>query len=246
MSLLGAVSTFPGRGRTPTSGVGLQDAYLAVVDATNTGGSLIAHWRLGSNLTERIAGRNATLGAGVEAYTSGLPFGSPGAAFDCAGANWLTVPHAAALKPAVGSLMAWFRPSTIHNGVMVSANALGTSNPADFTLRVIDNGTVSCFFQQSAITHLIITASAYYTLGQIVHAIVTFDAGGFALYLDGNLIEANTDHTSGLNNNTVDWRFGSEEAGAPIFNGALDEIALWNRVLTRNEIYQLSLTEPDE
>jgi hypothetical protein len=74
--------------------------------------------------------------------------------------------------------------------------------------------------------------------------VVTFDGSGFALYLDGNRIGTSDVHTTGLASNTLGWRFGSDEF-VGIFDGVIDEIAIWDRVLTRNEIYLLAQTEPD-
>jgi Concanavalin A-like lectin/glucanases superfamily len=205
----------------------------------------VAWWPLDANLVDRIGGRNGTIGAGSEVHGAALPADS-GGGFDCAGTSWISVAHAAALKPAVGSLMAWFKPAAVHNGIVMAVNAAGTSNPADFALRVNSSGTVSCFFQQGGATQLIQTSSAYYVAGQIIHAIVTFDTNGFTLYLDGNKIASNTVHTVGFTDNTLDWRFGNElQASGDIFNGVIDEIAIWDRVLTRNEIYLLAQTEPD-
>lgn len=242
MSLLGAVNTFQGRGRTGSAGATNPDEYLAIIDATNIAGSLVAHWRFNGNLNERIAARHATLGAGVAAFAGGLPNG-PGSSFDCAGANWLSVTHHAVLKPAVGALMVWCRPDTIHNGVLASCNAAGFLGN-DFALRVNDNGTVSCFFQVGGTSTLVVTGTSYYGINQTINAIVTWDSSGISLYLDGNHIGSDTAHTTGLSGNSLNWRFGEQEDSSTIFNGPLDEIALWNRVLTRSEIYLLAQTEP--
>jgi hypothetical protein len=214
-------------------------AYAGVVMDTEP----VAWWPLDANLVDRIGARNGAIGAGSEVHAAALPRDS-GGSFQCAGINWITVPHDAALKPAVGSLMAWCRPATVHSGIVMAANALGI-NPADFALRVYASGTISCFFQQSGVTQVSETASPYYEAGQIVQAIVTFDTNGFILYLDGNKIASNAMHTAGFTANMLDWRFGEQHDTSTIFNGLIDEIAIWNRVLTRNEIYLLAQTEPD-
>jgi hypothetical protein len=204
----------------------------------------VAWWPLDGNLLDRKGPHHGSIGAGAESSTGTLPNGS-GRAFNCAGTNWISVSHAAVLKPAVGSLMAWFKPAMVHDGIVMAANAAGTSNPSDFALRADNTGTLSCFFQQGGVTNLIQTASPYYQAGQIVHALVTFGASGFTLYLDGNKIASSAEHTGGFTDNTLDWRFGNDAADTGIFNGVIDEIAIWDRVLTRNEIYLLAQTEPD-
>lgn len=206
----------------------------------------LAWWSLDTDLRDHVGGHNGTIGAGSKVHAAALPADS-GGSFDCAGSNWVRVAHASELKPAVGSVMAWFKPASVHNGIVLAVNETGASNPADFALRVNGDGSVSCFFQQGGATSLIQTTADYYAPGQIVQAIVTSDPGGFVLYLDGNMIASNSGHTVGFTGNTLDWRFGNElQASGAFFNGVVDEIAIWDRVLTRNEIYLLSQTEPDE
>jgi Concanavalin A-like lectin/glucanases superfamily len=203
----------------------------------------VAWWPLDVNLVDRIGGRNGVLGAGAQVPAGALP-GESGGSFNCAGANWIQVAHAAVLKPAVGSIMAWFKPASINSGGIISANTSGQVDD-HFVLQVVSNGTIHVTLQNAAHTPaspVIETAAAYYTPGQTVHAVVTFDGSGFALYLDGNRIGTSDVHTTGLASNTLGWRFGSDEF-VGIFDGVIDEIAIWDRVLTRLEIYRLAQVE---
>jgi hypothetical protein len=74
---------------------------------------------------------------------------------------------------------------------------------------------------------------------------VTFDGTGFKVYLDGHEIGTSTAHTTGLAGNETAWAFGADRhPGATIFNGEIDRVAIWDRVLSRNDIYLVSLLEP--
>jgi hypothetical protein len=83
----------------------------------------------------------------------------------------------------------------------------------------------------------------YYAIGQRVCAHVTFDGSGYTLLLDGNKIASSDIHTTGLSGNVTPWLFGSVLDTPSVFDGVIDEIAIWNRVLTRNEMYQLTQAE---
>ena len=207
------------------------------------GTSPVAYWPFNGNPNDSIAAHNGTPN-GSPTFVGGLPANSD-AAFNCAGVGWVEVAHATALKPAVGSILAWFRPTSAHNGAVISADAVGAV-AGDFAMRVFDTGRIRCRFQTATGTNAIIaTAEGYYSPNQVVCAVVTFNATGFTLYLGGNVIGTNAEHTTGLNANTTAWRFGNVEDTPSIFNGVIDEFAIWNRVLTRNEIFVLAQTEPD-
>ena len=188
----------------------------------------VALWPLASNLVDGISGRNAVLGAGSEVHAAGLPANSRGS-FDCAGANWLEVTHAEALKPsAAGTVMVWFKPASLHRCAVIQCDEAGAgTSPNQFTLSVQADGTIALVF--AGVER--VTAQGYYEPGQVVHALVTFDSSGVALYLDGKQIETDSAHTAGLTGNTVNWRFG-QGAGGAVFDGVIGHIAIWDRVLS--------------
>ena len=187
----------------------------------------VAWWPLASDLVDRISGRNAVLGAGSEVHAAGLPANSRGS-FDCAGANWLEVTHAEALKPSAGTVMAWFKPASLHRCAVIQCDEAGAgTSPNQFALSVQADGTIALVF--AGVER--VTAQGYYEPGQVVHALVTFDSSGVALYLDGKQIETDSTHTAGLTGNTVNWRFG-QGAGGAVFDGVIGHIAIWDRVLS--------------
>ena len=187
----------------------------------------VAWWPLASNLDDRTGARNAVLGAGSEVHATGLPANSSGS-FDCAGANWLEVTHADALKPSAGTVMVWFKPASLHGCAVIQCDEAGAgTNPNQFTLNVQTDGTIALFLAGMER----VTARGYYDPGQVVHALVTFDSSGVALYLDGKQIGTDTGHSAGLTGNTLNWRFG-RSAVDTVFDGVIGHIAIWDRVLS--------------
>lgn len=75
------------------------------------------------------------------------------------------------------------------------------------------------------------------------HVAVTYDAATttMMLYKNGVLVSTNTNVPPVANGNIV--RLGSFDNGANLFSGALDEVRIWNRVLTPCEIENNKNTE---
>lgn len=68
------------------------------------------------------------------------------------------------------------------------------------------------------------------------HVAVTYDAATttMKLYKNGNLVATNTNVPQVLNGNII--RLGSFDDGANVFNGRMDEVRIWDRVLTTCEL----------
>jgi hypothetical protein len=187
-------------------------------------------------------------GARDAAYV-GAPILSPaligaGTALDCGGTVFARRAHADLLKPAAGTILAWLRPATVTNAWPLGADPAG-ANAGDFALRLRDDGAAGAYFQDGSNTQILWTGPSYYAAGQIVCMVVTFDGAGFQLYLDGHEIASSPTYTAGLTGNRAPWTLGvNTDDGGTIFAGQIDRVAIWGRVLTRNEIYLVSHLEP--
>jgi hypothetical protein len=67
-----------------------------------------------------------------------------------------------------------------------------------------------------------------------------FSNGNYLLYIDGFLIKTNSDLGTTLVNNTNNLIFGNSTGYNQFAKGLVDEIGLWNRILTENEIIALN------
>lgn len=84
-----------------------------------------------------------------------------------------------------------------------------------------------------------ISAGANVTDGQWHHVALTWkqaSPGGFASYLDGQLVEARDSVDAPIPNHNVPVYFGSLGGSGEFANGLLDEISIWRRALTAEEI----------
>jgi hypothetical protein len=194
-------------------------------------------------VVDRVGARDASY-VGTPTHPAGLT--GAGTSLNCSGTVFAERAHEDALKPPVGTIMAWVRPATVANHWPMGADPSG-ENRGDFSFRLRDDGAAGAYFQSGSTTHLQLTDPSYYEVGQVMCMLVTFNGSGFKVYLDGHEIGTNTAHTTGLAGNEASWAIGADRhPGETIFNGEIDRVAIWNRVLARNEIHFVSRTEPLE
>lgn len=238
MSRLATLSRAPFRatpvGSTPAGGTG---AYHDLVAATNP----IAWWPLNASLSDEIGSLDLSVAGGIESYAD--PLTGEGKSFNCNGENHLSRAHDASLALAVGTIMVWWRATTVHTGHVISKDApSGGAVDDDFSYRTFNDGTCGPYFQSSGETWLeqgrSRTLNPVYGPGDVMCCITTFNADGFAHYLNGNLIGIDDRHTTGLQNNTDPLTIG--QAFGIIFDGRVQHPAIWDRILTTNTIFSLA------
>jgi hypothetical protein len=81
------------------------------------------------------------------------------------------------------------------------------------------------------------------SVGQWQHVTLTYDGAEARFLVDGQLVQTGTGvHTT--NDNPL--LFGSWDTGSEFFDGTLDEIGIWNRVLATSEIQSLVTGTPPD
>ena len=148
----------------------------------------------------------------------------------------------------------WFQASAGAQGVLFCSAAglasSGATSRADRVLWIAPSGLLSVAVTDGRVTKWISSAGS--VAGGAWHlAIVTMQAGasgasrGTRLYLDGTQIDYDSQMRKGLSPTTTEsWRAGPATVAAAVgalaptaaFVGSLDEIAVWDKVLTDAEI----------
>lgn len=145
-----------------------------------------------------------------------------------------------------GSLSAWVRTdtnATERGAVAVGASGGGTSvyfsfmNNASGQIRVdLDDGVNRRDVQNA--TAMVV--------GQWYHIAATFDAGGtFRLYTDG--VETNTESLAGDNSPyamSFDGLIGAERTTERFWEGAIDDVRIWDNELSAAEVGDLFASGP--
>ena len=196
--------------------------------------SLVSLWRSENNPLDSIGSNHGTLQSGA---TFGV--GKYGQAFSFNGVNsYVDVPYNASLD-LQGSitLAAWINSSNITSYRGIAGKAGGYQI-------YIDGGLLTFSFYNGSWTHL--SSSIAIPENVWVHVAGTFNStdGTMQLYINGvpdtGLVTAQ--RLSANANSVMIGGFGV--LGAP-FSGFIDEVAIYNRALTSNEIALVSDMVPD-
>jgi hypothetical protein len=136
-----------------------------------------------------------------------------------------------------GNIFTKYTPGTwngfgvgIHDYTASAQGAQGFS-VAPFYLQSQSNRLIG-LYNEPAFNHNNMQLNTWY------HIIFTVDNSIGKLYVDGQLFSThNWTGTPGASNNTNLWKIGGQWNNW--FNGTLDDIGIWNRALTTNEVTQL-------
>jgi hypothetical protein len=216
--------------------------------AGNTDG-LVGLWRLdegaGTTTSNAVAGAvGGTLISSPAWVPSTAPIALAPVATNCLrfdGVNgYVEVPHHTNLNAFPLTASAWFRTTNTGNVVqgVVSKAADGSGNSWSI---LVQSGKLRGFYYRTFANFAIDAVSvATVADGGWHHAAMVVDASGGKLFLDGNVVGSGTwPSTPSAPTNSEPVLIGRYYNYVQRFQGALDEIAIWNRALTTNEIRSL-------
>lgn len=136
----------------------------------------------------------------------------------------------------------WFRTAVDHGpygqgeGRLVNFHRI--ANPGATSISAlalyVEQGEVGLLYYNESGTHVWETSPAAYDDNNWHSLAVTHGAAGWAFYYDGLLAGANTDTFSDFGD--MNALLGSYDAVSRFYTGDLDEIGIWNRALTAQEI----------
>ncbi len=153
--------------------------------------------------------------------------------------SYVSVPNSSTLN-ITGSftIEAWVNPASLSGaskGIIAKGGALGTS--LIYALRLNTTGRIS--FITNGGSRLSSKASSALTVNSWTHVSSTYNSstGLFSIYLNGILDTSATVPGFTPNSNTDSLFIGISGSSTP-FNGQIDEVRLWNRVLSAAEVNQ--------
>jgi Concanavalin A-like lectin/glucanases superfamily/Divergent InlB B-repeat domain/Putative Ig domain/Immunoglobulin I-set domain len=199
---------------------------------------MVAFWRGETDATDLIGGHSGTFYTATTPTTASMtPKGKVGGAFNFDGAVYVQVPNSAALKPVQMTAEAWVSPgvSTGYNAVI----ACGSSTDTDDTWYLgVTSGTPQ-FYSHG--TDLLEAPSAI-PFNQWTHLAITFDGNTKVLYVNGAQVASKgglgeLDYPAPVPVTIgADW---TANAPTDVFTGLVDEVSLYNRALTCDEIFDI-------
>ncbi len=154
--------------------------------------------------------------------------------------------------PETYSYCVWFKVATNVFGNIGTQYLLCFGSRSDLIFGVEDNVGVA----SDLMLHYYDTAPGFHAVGvgQVVwdadqwHLVVgTKDAAGHSIYLDGQLMNSDTNTNNDNYNTTRIISLGARAWTSPqieFFHGLIDEVRVYNRALTENEIQDLRIINP--
>jgi hypothetical protein len=180
-----------------------------------------------------------------------LGYGPPEPYFTLSGSNHIEIANNGSLQLSKFTLAAWFRTNMNipfdKSMFIVNKGELGTEQPGhniNYGLWMDSSERIEAGFESSEATDYIVRGLTPYSDYQWHHAVSTYDGNALRLYIDGLPVKSIlTDGAMPDNNGTDPLRIGAENLVVETvprkgFIGLVDEIRVWNRALTYEEIVE--------
>jgi len=199
---------------------------------------LVSWWRAENDSTDSWDSNNATLSK-FSPGKVGLAFNNP----------VITVPDSASLHFSnTISIEAWVNPSTSFGSPVHTIlskfdfpSRLSSGTNSSFLFGTTNNGLP--FFlvspKGSALSNATVIVNNPLPVNQWSFLVATYDGSALRFYVNGALA-AQTDYTGGIFAGTSPLGIGSLQSGlGQTFSGLIDEVSLYNRALTDEEIHSI-------
>ena len=220
------------------------EGYARTIEELPAGPPL-AYWRLGESggqqMNDRKGGHHGSYVNAVQFGASGLPQDSDGSV-DFAGTGYAEIPDDPGLHLSAFSLSLWFRlpamPGESEDWAIISKEQPGL-NIGDFGVYLFGNEELIVQFQDASTTYRLSTFPPISSNGSY-HLCVRADNTGFDAYLNGEYLDKNTSFTGAWTSNTQPIRIGFAPQLTEQADAIVDEVALYDRVLSEAEVIALS------
>jgi hypothetical protein len=160
------------------------------------------------------------------------------------GSNYTDVPSSSSLQLTRMSVASWFKTSNSYSanyGIIVNKGGMGSETAGqniNYGIYFTTTNTVAGIIETSGGIDHIATSTRTYNDGQWHYAVMTYDGSVVRLYIDGAQVA--TKSTGGAvpdNTGTQPVRVGANSRAADrFFTGNADEVRVWNRALTAQEV----------
>ena len=219
------------------------DAWVAA--GLNTG--LVSYWAMRTNTATTVFDEYGTnTGTAVNSPTFGTAYGKrdDGARFTTAGNNYITVPNSSSLQPGTNAftVATWMRYNTTNETAYLAKRDPDNLTPGYVfysgggKLRVLikDGGGVD---------NRVAEALSAWSTNQWYHVAMVKSGLTATLYVNGVYQGVSGALTGdGSLNTTVAMNIGRQYIASSSANADIDEVAIWSRALSSNEVYQLHST----
>ncbi|WP_028047338.1 LamG domain-containing protein [Cellulomonas sp. URHE0023] len=203
-----------------------------------------SYWRLGepsgtTMVDDWAGGAYAIAGDGVTRGATGAIGSDPNAASTFSGTTTgLVATQTPVEGPQTFSIEAWFKTTTTAGGKIVGFGNKNTGNSGSYDRHIYMETSGQVTFGVYPGQKRTLTSSKTYNDGSWHHVVGTLGPTGEKLYVDGARIGQRTDTTGAQAIPAGYWRIGGDSAwaGAPYFNGSIDDVAIYPTALTAQKV----------
>ena len=163
-----------------------------------------------------------------------------GPSFPATGTNFLDEPDKPDLRLQEFSLASWFKTS--HNAVganamIVNKGGLGAGSDMNYGMYLDWGERLKAGFESTTGANKFVTSPNSYDNGNAQYAIVTYDLSIIKLYVNGSMVASLSTTAIPDDSSSRPVRVGANSAAEDeFFNGSIDEVRIWNRALTDQEV----------
>ena len=196
--------------------------------------SLVGYWPFNGNANDESGNGNNGIVTGATLTTD--RFGNPNKAYRFDGNDLISISHSATLNMLDSlSFSVWVKPETLAGTRMIFGKSNYTTR-TNYLLRVKPNGYIQ--WEYDGYTD---TDSVPLELNTWHHIVVTATGPGLIkrVYIDNQLIKETITSSGPFGQITDPFTIGYASYGAEYFIGAIDDIRMYNKVLSINEIGSL-------
>ncbi len=231
-----------------------QLCVLRVLQPIAPPADLVGWWRAepgtGNVVPDTIDGHDGAFFSGNTTAPPAYADGKVGRAFACDGSLYVQVPDAAELRPPELTAEAWVFPTMLSNDlqtIIAHGSDASTSNQDPTWLMGVANDGRAKFIARLGFAAepgaIAISSTSPIPLNQWTHLAICIDDTTMRLYVNGTQVDsAETRGFSLAYGGAVPVTIGSNRArnaSSQLFNGRIDEVSLYRRVLSQTEIFSI-------
>jgi hypothetical protein len=210
------------------------------LDADTLVKGLVAHWKLDGDANDPVGGNHGTV-YGNPVWTAGqldgaLNFDGDGDYIDCGNDSSLNLTNNF-------SIATWFNPDDAGPVVLIcicKGNVPAYQSGGAYTILCVpSNRTLSFYVRNSSNTDFEY-ATTTITLNKWTHVVGTFSDGNIIVYKNGSFAADGDLGTSTIHSNNESLGIGAESDGGMPFKGRIDDVCIYDRVLSEAEAEELT------
>jgi hypothetical protein len=208
--------------------------------ATPLPSGYIGYWKFEDNLADSSGSGNDGSCTSCPTYAIGQV--GKAASFD-GSSDIITVPSSGSNLDITGNeltISAWINSNSATTSQFIAGIGANSTYQNQYSMR-INSGTHTRFYVEtsSGLGNMATSPGDLPSPGTWVHVTSVYDGSEMRTYYDGTLIGSPNTKSGDVVSNGMDFSIGASLPGDMYFNGMIDEVLVYDRALSQNEIQQI-------